>query len=322
MRTSSKRNTNGRAFEYAIAAGFHAFLCGRGLNVRLVGDNRMCAARDCYHSLAEAQRRGFDSAAHNIMPTLLRLEPGLCNQKDDDDTLEILLNGDEAGERGDVRDVVFRRADWGTGISAKNNNDSMKHSRLGWHLDFGKSWLGIPCTSAYWDEVAPVFATLGRYATAGAAWSDIADKEARIYVPLLRAFRAELLRINESGAGVPVRLVTYLIGRMPFYKVIKDDVHNMVVVKAFNIGGGLNKAYGGVSTRYTTCKAALPTRIVELDFKPGSATTLQLVADNGWEMSFRIHNARTLVERSLKFDIKLLGNPPVLFTQHIFQEEA
>ena len=31
--------------------------------------------------------------------------------------------------------------------------------------------------------------------------------------------------------------------------------------------------------------------------------------DNGWQFSFRIHNASTFVEPSLKFDIQLIGIP-------------
>ena len=55
--------------------------------------------------------------------------------------------------------------------------------------------------------------------------------------------------------------------------------------------------------------------------KSGSYNTLNMILDGGWEISFRIHNASTKVEKSLKFDIKLLGNPPILFTQHLFQNQ-
>jgi hypothetical protein len=35
--------------------------------------------------------------------------------------------------------------------------------------------------------------------------------------------------------------------------------------------------------------------------------------DNGWQISFRIHNASSKVENSLKFDIQLTGQPTDLF---------
>ena len=43
-----------------------------------------------------------------------------------------------------------------------------------------------------------------------------------------------------------------------------------------------------------------------------------MVLDEGWQISLRIHTAKDKIESSLKFDIQLIGNPPVLFTQHLF----
>lgn len=150
-------------------------------------------------------------------------------------------------------------------------------------------------------------------------WDDLGQKkELEIYVPLLEAFRKELLCIYENNDKVPQKLISYLIGRYPFYKIIKDDTHNLVIVKAYNIEGGLNKTVNGEKARYKTPKINLPTRIVEFE-RHNSTNTLYMILDGGWEISFRIHNASTKLERSLKFDIRLLGNPPILFTQHIFQ---
>ena len=95
----------------------------------------------------------------------------------------------------------------------------------------------------------------------------------------------------------------------------------MVIVKAFNIEGKLNATVDGQKPQYKTPPIRLPKRIVEFEMKPNSENTLHMILDGGWEISFRIHNASTLVEKSLKFDIKLLGNPPVLFTQHLFQQK-
>ncbi len=58
-------------------------------------------------------------------------------------------------------------------------------------------------------------------------------------------------------------------------------------------------------------------RIIELSFKPNSTDTLFLICDEGWQISFRIHNASSKVEPSLKFDINLIGQPPALYTHHI-----
>ena len=53
----------------------------------------------------------------------------------------------------------------------------------------------------------------------------------------------------------------------------------------------------------------LPTRIVSLGYKQGSKNTLELCLDYGWQFSFRIHNASTKVETSLKFDIQIIKMP-------------
>lgn len=53
----------------------------------------------------------------------------------------------------------------------------------------------------------------------------------------------------------------------------------------------------------------LPTTIYNLDYKRGSKNTLELVMDNGWQISFRIHNALSRLEPSLKFDIQLIDIP-------------
>jgi HaeIII restriction endonuclease len=45
---------------------------------------------------------------------------------------------------------------------------------------------------------------------------------------------------------------------------------------------------------------------------PTAAATLT----EGWQISFRIHNASSRIEPSLKFDINLVSAPHTLFTNH------
>lgn len=58
----------------------------------------------------------------------------------------------------------------------------------------------------------------------------------------------------------------------------------------------------------------LPTRIVSLEYKPDSKNTLELYLDGGWQFSFRILNAPTKVESSLKFDIQIIGMPTTIIS--------
>lgn len=48
---------------------------------------------------------------------------------------------------------------------------------------------------------------------------------------------------------------------------------------------------------------------MNLEFKPDSNNTLELYLDRGWQFTFRIHNASSKVESSLKFDIQIIGMP-------------
>ena len=49
--------------------------------------------------------------------------------------------------------------------------------------------------------------------------------------------------------------------------------------------------------------------VVAIRFKSNSKTTVEVYLNNGWQLSFRIHNASTRVEPSLKFDIQFIGMP-------------
>lgn len=313
---------NGKAFEYAIAKVYAQFVSNQQKAVVLVDNKAIRQAKAYYDSFSQVEQSKFDVAARQTIDTMIRIEPGILSQRNVADKLHIMLNADSEGEVGDVRDVVFQRMrpSWEIGFSAKNNNDAVKHSRLSDQLDFGERWVGIKCSETYWDEIKPIFSYLAEAKKKGIDWNDLGDDKVRlVYVPLLRAFRKELLRISGTDTTVPGKLVQYLIGSYPFYKIIKDDSHNLVVVKAFNINGELNKTVNGVKSQYPTPKINLPSRIVEFEMKKDSDNTLHMILDEGWEISFRIHNASSKVETSLKFDIKLLGNPPILFTQHLFR---
>lgn len=82
--------------------------------------------------------------------------------KENQGTLFLAFQKDEAGENGDVRDIVIYRKDipWEVGLSIKHNHTAVKHSRLSHVLDFGKEWYGIPCSKQYWDDIRPIFAML------------------------------------------------------------------------------------------------------------------------------------------------------------------
>lgn len=64
---------------------------------------------------------------------------------DGDDELELKIQSDDKGKKGDVRDVLIIRQgiEGEIGLSVKHNYFAVKHSRLSENLDFGNKWYGV-----------------------------------------------------------------------------------------------------------------------------------------------------------------------------------
>ena len=191
---SGSQVKNGKAFEFAIAKTYAAYLQERGLNVTLDDNSALNVAQRFYQEFPADAQRKFDNAAFQTIDTMVKIEPKLVHQSNNRDVLHIMLNEDSDGQSGDVRDVVFQRfhPSWEIGFSAKNNNDAVKHSRLGRALDFGEQWVGVPCSQQYWDDIKPIFDYLEDAIRADKTWDDLgSDKIDRVYRPLLKAFADE-----------------------------------------------------------------------------------------------------------------------------------
>ena len=218
---------------------------------------------------------------------------------------------DKKGQKGDVRDVLCVRNEkgWNIGLSCKNNHEAVKHSRLSRTIDFGKEWLGYPVSENYKNIISPLFDELDELKSIKARWAGIDKKDERFYIPLLKAFLEELSALNELHSDVPEKLLNYLLGRNDFYKVIKHTKERTTEVKPFNIYGTLGLSTKVQKEMYKITRLKMPTEILKMDFKKDSTNTIQIICDNGWTLSLRIHNASEWVEPSLKFDIQLVGVP-------------
>ncbi|MDP2396633.1 MAG: HaeIII family restriction endonuclease [bacterium] len=75
----------------------------------------------------------------------------------------------------------------------------------------------------------------------------------------------------------------------------------------------MNLPFDKIEPKYKTPKIPLPTEIIDISFKENSNTTVIITMNNDWTLSFRIHNASSRIESSLKFDINLLKSPKKLF---------
>ena len=208
---------------------------------------------------------------------------------------------------------------WEIGVSAKNNHRAVKHSRLSNDINFGEKWLGFSCSNTYFDEIKPIFDNLAKLRTASKSkqkWDTLGDYHGSVYVPILDAFKKELIRLDKENPGVVAqKLVEYLVGNQDFYKVIKGK--NKVEIQAYNLHGTLNMPFETMKPKMKIQKLKLPNRLIEVVYHDNSNTTLMVSLTEGWQISFRIHNASSRIEPSLKFDINLVSAPHSLFVNHL-----
>ncbi|MFC5044830.1 HaeIII family restriction endonuclease [Aquimarina hainanensis] len=316
----ASQTVNGKAFEYALLLGFYEYL-HTITAVSITENEPYKTAKAFFEGFSEKEQATFRNTAHAAINFLIALEPRLSNSTGKEDILNLELASDQAGQTGDVRDVLLIRPlqKWEIGISAKNNHRAVKHSRLSNKINFGEKWLGVSCSNTYFQEINPIFDMLTalRAKDKSTKWSSIENMHQVVYMPILDAFRKELLRLDkENPTIVAENLVQYLIGHHDFYKVIKSQ--KKVEIQAYNLHSTLNLPLGRIKSTAKIPKLKLPTRLIEIVYQENSTTTLLVSLNEGWQITFRIHNASSRVEPSLKFDINLVSAPHTLFTNHIF----
>lgn len=126
----------------------------------------------------------------------------------------------------------------------------------------------------------------------------------------------ELKRIDDRQNGkIPELLIRYLLGRHDFYKIITDDKNRTTRVEAINIAGTLNRVSDKEKPIAKVALLRMPARFYHIGFKRDSANTIEIVCDEGWQISMRIHSASSKVEPSLKFDVNLISVPSSVHAQ-------
>ena len=317
----AKQTTNGKAFEYALLNEFSERL-KQVTQVTVIKNDIFNNALNCFETFSQKEKDAYSLNASFAVNFLLDIEPRLSNHINQDDILELEIVADKVGQSGDVRDVLAIRSSqqWEIGISAKNNHRAVKHSRLSNDINFGEKWIGISASTNYFATIQPIFDNLSELRTSSKAtmkWQSLGDYHSSVYVPILNAFKDELIKLDRENPGVVAsRLVEYLIGNQDFYKVIKG--RNKVEIQAYNLHGTLNLPFGSIKPKAKVSKLKLPTRLIEVVFQENCKTTLLVTLNEGWQISFRIHNASSRVEPSLKFDINLVSSPHTLFVNQLF----
>ncbi len=308
---SDKSNDQGRAYEYIFLVALHNAI-KQVRSATVLKNSSYEAARNAWATLTEQQQRIYTISAESTIPTLFALEPNITEPTDD--VLQLYIQTDKKGEEADVRDIVVERKDivWEIGMSIKHNHIAVKHSRLSKVLDFGSKWYGIPCSQEYWERTKPVFDNLEWYKEKGLHFREIPSKGDEIYVPILEAFMNEVEKQVKNNPSVPRRLVEYLLSKYDFYKVVSNDRMQITTIQSFNMYGTLNRSSHAKKPDISIPITDLPSCLLHIGFKPNSKSTVIMCFDNGWQFSFRIHNAKDLVEASLKFDIRIEGIPAMV----------
>ena len=282
----AKQVLNGNAFEFAIAQAFN-----QQLGCSIVMNPAFWVTENAFKEIDYQAKNHITQSAHAITTFIIQRDKRLNT------ATAIAIQGSGAGRHGDVRDLIIDCADGEfVGISAKHNHYAIKHPRLSGTIDFGKSWGDHPVSDNYWQKVRPIFADLAARAKNGEEFSQIPNKAAVVYLPVLSAFEDELRRLCEDyGQQFIRKFFQYLIGRNDFYKVICDKRES--VIEAINLNGTLK--WGS--------QWKIPKRIEGIRRMSGSETRLIVIFEDGWQVLFRLHNARKKVEPSLKFDVGFVG---------------
>lgn len=288
---------NGKSFEWAVGMAIHEKI-GFDIEMNVAAENNKAYFND--NDITEKQREIYTRNAQHAIEHILEKEHlgGIG---------KIVFLADSAGKSGDVRDVKIVTELKTIGISCKTNHEAYKHSRLSKKLDFVSKWNLHPegCSQHYFDTIYPLFEALTeiRLASKGRArWSDQIDVPERFYWPLLNAFADEVMRVQ--SAEMCENFIKYLVGNHDFYKVVSRA--KGVSIQAFNLQGTLN-----------TSKPQLPTKIDLIKDKNSSQYSKTIIFDKGWTFNFRIHNASSRVEASLKFDVQAVSLSPKIYTHHI-----
>jgi hypothetical protein len=285
--SSGSQTQNGKAFEYALATAF------KKITSAVLTESKACAqARTCFESLNVKRQDLLNHAGAEMSMFLQAHDSNVLT------STHIYLQEDAAGVSGDARDIIIYCQNGEFGISAKVNHAAVKHSRLSASLDFGQKWTGYPCSKRYFDSIKAAFSYLAELKNKGEIFNQIERKDEAVYLPILTAFQDELDRLfKEHGGAFVKNLFTYLLGKYDFYKV--ELQKKEISIQCVNLYGTLG--YGK--------KWKIPDQIENIFRVSGSTSTLVIQFNDGWRISFRLHNASRKVEASLKFDINLIAAP-------------
>ena len=310
---------SGKAFEYALLFALYDKIDNRQ-KVIIQKDNSYKNAKNSFELYKNEKQEEYHKAAKAAINHIITLEPRLENPINGEEII-LSIQSDQKGTDGDIRDILMTRTknNWEIGFSAKNENSAVKHSRLSDRINFGQKWFGISCSKEYMKETSVIFGKIRTLIQENKKkehvllWSEI-PKYDDYYIPILDAFEKEMDNLINNHHNIPLLLLKYLIGKNDFYKIMKYK--NIVTVQGYNLYETLNATSNSIKPQNKVTKLRFPTKIIKIQ-RIGDNKTV-IIFDKGWQISFRIHNASSKAGPSLKFDVRLEGIPPTLYSHNEF----
>lgn len=309
---------NGKAFEYCCLIAVKNAAIKRGIKTSISPDDKNYSyAESLFVRFSAGEQKALMLGAEAAVRFIFSCEPYM---KDNVLATELCLSmqSDAAGQKGDVRDIIFLRwssfgsgkKEWKCGISCKHNHEAIKHPRVGLtrKSDFLSNWTKnkFSCSDKFRESIGvieDVLAACPEHET----WKNRFNKNisGQIYAPVVKAIYDELDRLKDDPDFV-ASFFDFLLGTEDFYKVMSFDNERYTQVSVFNFNGSLNKRSPHLS----------PDRTIRVTPKPGKILSLwhdesyiRIYFDDGWTIKMRIHSASSRIERSLKFDAQLEGVP-------------
>jgi hypothetical protein len=297
-KAEGKQDRNGGAYEFAVANAVCLLLRKAGNVVEAKEDDVWRSAKSSFDEISKPDQDAMTNSGDQAMQYIAEyLEPMILSPRSE--PMELSLQADDKGKKGDVRDVIMLRSKsgWSLGVSVKHNSVYIRSLRLS--PKSGKDFFtkfGIPCSKEYEKEADIPFAYMRAHK--GELWSDLGlAKETNIYGPHLQAIVNEIERMLPNPE-LAKRLMLRLVGSNDCYKVIKNK--SSTTIEAININGTLNSAYGKIQAKTKVAEFPMPTKVIRADFKEkdGMRNTIEVEFDNGLAISLRAKNKDSKIKEA------------------------
>lgn len=260
-----KNIINGFGFEYSMFQTLASTL-----SATYEHDKQFIKNEECYRQLSDELKEKFRKSS------LLATNYLVKHEKSYVDGCKISMNNDCAGINGDVRDICIENA---PGISLKNSNNSIRHTRVSKTLN---NRLNLETNHDFENKIENIFESMS--CKVGTKWE---PTEQRQFVAKITDCVFENFNKTDLTKMIPITLG--LIGSNGYYKVNRENNH--VVIDDMRIE-----------------KLEFPENVLKID-KIGF-NTIRLDMDCGYSFNFRIHTASSRVEKSAKIDVVQNGLPP------------